>query len=97
MQNLAVEVDQRQMDGSLCALEFHWLRWFGRASYSIYIWQGLFTSNEGHLLWGERFWVLNLFAMLGTSVASYYLLERPLIRWGHRIRKAANQGRPDLQ
>jgi peptidoglycan/LPS O-acetylase OafA/YrhL len=78
-------------------LEFHWLRWIGRVSYSIYIWQGLFTSNEGHLLWGERFLALNLLALLGTAVVSYYLLERPLIRWGHRIRKAANQGRSDLQ
>jgi peptidoglycan/LPS O-acetylase OafA/YrhL len=79
------------------ALEAHWLRWIGRVSYSIYIWQGLFTSNELHLLWGRRFWALNLLAMFGTAVASYYLLERPLIRWGHRLRRSANQGRSDLQ
>jgi peptidoglycan/LPS O-acetylase OafA/YrhL len=79
------------------ALEAHWLRWIGRVSYSLYIWQGLFTSNELHLLWGERFWVLNLLAMFATSIASYYLLERPLIRWGHRMRRPSNQGRPDLQ
>jgi peptidoglycan/LPS O-acetylase OafA/YrhL len=78
-------------------LELRWLRWVGRLSYSVYIWQGLFTGNQTHLLWGERFWIINLFAMLGTCVASYYLLERPLIRWGHRLHRLATHGRPDLQ
>lgn len=78
-------------------LEVHWIRWVGRISYSLYIWQALFTGNQLHLLWGKHFWPLNMAAMLATSVASYYLMERPLIRLGHRLRDSVNRGRSDLE
>ena len=78
-------------------LEWSGLRWIGRISYSLYIWQGLFTGNERRMLWGARLWPVNLCAMLGTAVASYYLLERPIIRWGHRMLRPVTHGRRDLE
>ena len=69
------------------ALEAAWLRWVGRISYSLYIWQGLFTGNMTNMLGGRRFLVVNVIALLGTSIASYYLLEQPIIRWGRRLQQ----------
>jgi peptidoglycan/LPS O-acetylase OafA/YrhL len=77
-------------------LEWSGLRWIGRISYSLYIWQGLFTGNERRMLWGAGLWPVNFCAMLGTAVASYYLLERPIIRWGHRTLRPVTHGRRDL-
>jgi peptidoglycan/LPS O-acetylase OafA/YrhL len=70
-------------------LEWEPLRWVGRLSYSLYLWQTLFLqSPEGddsffHLPWLKS-WPLNLVAIFGLGAASYYLLERPMIRLGHK-------------
>jgi len=77
-------------------LELRWMRFGGRISYSLYIWQGLYTNNGLGLLGPERMWVLNVAALLGTALMSYFLLERPLIRVGHRLSRPASRGRPEL-
>jgi peptidoglycan/LPS O-acetylase OafA/YrhL len=66
--------------------EFALLRWVGRLSYSIYIWQGLFTGN-GKFLLGMP-WYLNFVLLIGVSALSFYCLEQPLIRLGRRSRVA---------
>ena len=38
----------------------------------------------------------NYLAAFACSIASYYLVERPLIRVGHRISHPATQGHADL-
>ncbi len=76
-------------------LELRWMRSLGRISYSLYLWQGLYTNNGLHLLGPERFWVLNAVALLGTAVTSYSLLEQPLIRVGHRLSRPASRGRSE--
>jgi peptidoglycan/LPS O-acetylase OafA/YrhL len=68
-------------------LELRLLRWIGRLSYSLYIWQQLF------LAFGPIFrplgvfskFPINLVSILIVSCASYYLLEKPLMRLGHRL------------
>jgi peptidoglycan/LPS O-acetylase OafA/YrhL len=67
-------------------LEWSPLRWLGRISYSVYIWQGLFTGNGIGLLFHQLPWIFNLSAMIGTAVVSYYALEQPLIHIGRRMR-----------
>jgi peptidoglycan/LPS O-acetylase OafA/YrhL len=68
-------------------LEWPALRWIGRLSYSLYIWQQLFLGfGVVYLPFGflSKFPV-NLLSLLVVSCASYYLMERPLVRLGHRF------------
>ena len=68
-------------------LELSVPRWIGRLSYSLYIWQELF------LAYGMTFrpfgffsqFPLNLVSVVAVSCLSYYLMERPLMRLGHRL------------
>ncbi len=80
-------------------LEWTWLRYIGRISYSLYLWQQLFFTQHFVLsepigLW--QTWPLNLILTFGCAIASYYLLERPLARLGHRWAPSATPGREDL-
>jgi peptidoglycan/LPS O-acetylase OafA/YrhL len=66
-------------------ISFRPLAWLGVVSYSIYVWQELFMHlgtgiGTTHLV--SIFVVMPVFA-----VASYYGLERPCIRLGHRLTK----------
>jgi peptidoglycan/LPS O-acetylase OafA/YrhL len=68
-----------------------WLRWtpvqwVGECSYSLYLWQQLFTA--GSFQYGA--WKLNqlpysLFLLLGCAAFSLYFIERRFIRVGRRI------------
>lgn len=59
------------------ALSFGPLAWLGIVSYSLYVWQGLFMSFQ-------RVWAICILMPL-FALASYYLIERPATRLGHRI------------
>lgn len=52
------------------------LAWLGRISYSVYLWQGFFFAQ--HQIWAIC--VTPVFAL-----ASYYCIERPFTRLGHRL------------
>ena len=64
------------------------LVFLGAISYSIYLWQGLFMAfrNVYALLFGLPMAVL----------ASYYWIELPCTRFGHRVTGAHNAGREDV-
>ena len=71
----------------------------GRLSYSLYLWQQLFILREAgssplgalqRLPWG-------IAAVFAAAMLSFYLVERPLMRLGHRMAPPATAGRPDLQ
>ncbi|HET7102943.1 MAG TPA: acyltransferase [Terracidiphilus sp.] len=53
------------------------LAWVGTVSYSVYVWQEFFMQYRS--VWA-LFVAMPLFA-----IASYYLIERPCNRFGHRI------------
>jgi peptidoglycan/LPS O-acetylase OafA/YrhL len=83
------------------ALEFAPLRAIGRISYSLYLWQQLFFIRDYPLsnwpplhLFQQRPW--NILASIVMAVGSYFLLEKPMIRLGHRFAPPATPGHRDL-
>jgi peptidoglycan/LPS O-acetylase OafA/YrhL len=84
------------------ALEWTPLRFIGRISYSIYLWHALFYSAKdaipvsSHLLLvlSERPW--KYVCTLAVAMASYYWIEKPLVRIGHRLAPPATAGHKDL-
>jgi peptidoglycan/LPS O-acetylase OafA/YrhL len=70
-------------------LEAGLLRWLGRLSYSLYIWQQLFLVGREESrplpLRLVQEWPGNLLALVACAAASYYLIERPMVRRGHRL------------
>ena len=73
-------------------LEIKPLRFCGRLSYSFYLWHVLFfvpsfpgvqVSSIGLLSPAGRPW--RYVASLGAALLSYYLVEKPFIRLGHRL------------
>jgi peptidoglycan/LPS O-acetylase OafA/YrhL len=74
------------------------LRFIGRLSYSLYIWQEILLTGYfapklrpfGALHQPLLVWP----AVFVAALLSYYLLERPAVRLGHRIAGSAVKGRP---
>jgi len=69
-------------------LEWSPLRWVGRISYSLYLWQQLFFTerNLGSRPLGRlEAWPINLVLTFVLATLSYYGIERPLVRLGHRL------------
>lgn len=71
-------------------LEHPVMRWIGRLSYSLYLWEFFFVYYPGvdHTLGVWQTFPLNLIAAVACATASYYLVERPLVRLGHRLAPA---------
>ena len=69
-------------------LELPLMRWIGRLSYSIYIWQQLCTfptlDARSPLRAIEHF-PYNMVIIFLLAASSYYLVERPMIRWGRAL------------
>lgn len=71
------------------------LRWIGRISYSLYLWQNLFLIPLGaawHLGVLQTL-PLNLAAAFAAAALSYYVVERPMIKLGHRLAPPTTAGR----
>lgn len=67
------------------------LRWIGRLSYSLYIWQQLFlTPTAGHP-W--QLFPLNVVLAFGAAWVSYRWIEMPLMAFGKRFGRAAKKPR----
>jgi peptidoglycan/LPS O-acetylase OafA/YrhL len=75
-------------------LEWQPLRWIGRISYSLYLWQQVFmlwpSDRQPSPLQKMPLSILSLFA---CAAASYYILERPCIRLGHRLARPVSEAR----
>jgi peptidoglycan/LPS O-acetylase OafA/YrhL len=61
--------------------------WIGRISYGLYLWQQMFLVplKSGLPLGILQLFPLNIFVVFGVAGASYAVLERPLMRLGHRL------------
>ena len=65
------------------------MRWFGRLSYSVYLWQMLFLPAYGipvSLGWAQQFPV-NLVLVLISACTSYYTVERPCRKFGRTLQR----------
>lgn len=72
------------------------VRWVGRLSYSLYIWQqlwmfGRFTVPRPFDLGPFQELPLNLLCVFVCAVLSYYLVEKPMIRLGTRLVRARTE------
>ena len=79
--------------GNFCGklLEAAPLRWIGRLSYSLYIWQQLFLApSAGH--WWQVF-PLNLGLAFGAAWISYRWIELPLLAVGKRFGRSGKKAR----
>lgn len=70
-------------------LELPAVRFIGRISYSLYIWQQFWMYPP---YWAPELPMhhhpyLSILCTFACGVASYYLVEQPVIRFGHRISK----------
>jgi peptidoglycan/LPS O-acetylase OafA/YrhL len=78
-------------------LETSPMRWVGRISYSLYLWQQLFLVDWKlpRPLPFDRLqeFPLNIVAVFACAAASYYLLERPLVAVGHSLSAGFQTGK----
>ena len=82
-------------------LEYPPIRWIGRISYSLYLWQQLFfgaaiVAGPPRLAW-LRQPPYNLLALLACATFSYYVIERPMMRFGHNVARARDTRRLNLK
>lgn len=78
-------------------LELPWVRWIGRLSYSLYLWQQLFLVPGANPPWVRlQSFPVNLLLLVAISALSYRFVERPLIRLGHRLAPPPTPGRQDV-
>lgn len=75
-------------NGRAPVLGLRWLRWFGTVSYGLYLWHFplLGLRPAGHDVTGTARLAVVLLA-LGLATASWYVVERPLIRRCSRPRR----------
>jgi peptidoglycan/LPS O-acetylase OafA/YrhL len=70
-------------------LEFPALRWAGSISYSLYLWQQLFFgvnfAGSPPGLVALRAPPISFVALIACATFSYYVVEKPFIRWGHQL------------
>ncbi len=73
------------------------LRFVGRISYSLYLWQQLFLVSHFGADTGQlgplQTWPLSWLMAFGCSLLSYYLVEQPMIRLGHRLASHVSKGK----
>jgi peptidoglycan/LPS O-acetylase OafA/YrhL len=70
------------------ALEFPPIRWVGRISYSVYLWQRLFFAAGTIQPAPWQTFPLNVLETLACACLSYYVIERPMIAIGHRLSRS---------
>jgi peptidoglycan/LPS O-acetylase OafA/YrhL len=73
-------------------LEWSPLRWLGRISFSLYVWQQLFFVEVVSRREASPTWLallqsppLHLLALVLVATSSFYFIERPLTRLGQRL------------
>ena len=76
-------------------LEARPMRWVGRISYSLYLWQNLFLVAFGVSHFADPLQLVpwNFALCFVTALLSYRMVEKPMIRLGHRLAPPITEGR----
>ncbi len=79
-------------------LETRVFTYFGRLSYSLYLWQQIFFLHrpETSVLRYVQGWPVNLIGAILCAMLSYYFVEKPMMKLGHRVAPPVTPGRADL-
>ena len=80
-------------------LETRVFTYLGRLSYSLYLWQQIFLIHHP-VMSGLRYvqvWPWNVGGAILCAVVSYHFVEKPFMRWGHRVAPPVTPGRADLE
>jgi peptidoglycan/LPS O-acetylase OafA/YrhL len=80
----------------ISTLETKPLRWIGKLSYSVYLWQQLFFVPNKDLISSMillQSFPLNLLLVMIIATFSYYTVEKKFIRIGHKLAKPVTEGR----
>ena len=84
---LSTALHPHAIPGSI--LESKPVRWIGWISYSLYLWQQLFFGarfvRSPPRMAVLREWPINLLALMACATFSYYLVEKPFMRLGHKL------------
>ena len=80
-------------------LETRVFTYFGRLSYSLYLWQQIFFLHrpETSVLRYVQGWPVNLIGAILCAMLSYYFVEKPMMKLGHRVAPPVTPGRADLE
>jgi peptidoglycan/LPS O-acetylase OafA/YrhL len=60
-----------------------WFRWLGGISYSLYLWQQIFTVSLSKLGWIRQF-PFNILSAITLAVLSRQFIEEPFLKFGRR-------------
>jgi peptidoglycan/LPS O-acetylase OafA/YrhL len=79
---------------------FEWapMVWMGRVSYGLYLWHFAapwMLSRTGVSL-GKGYWAAAVALTFAAAAASFYALERPLLKYKRRFERVAPEGRSSL-
>ncbi len=80
-------------------LELRPMRSIGRISYGIYLWQQIFFLGPSYSAWplGKLPHLLLGILVLLCILLSYFLMEKPLVRLGHKLAPPITPGHRDLR
>lgn len=78
-------------------LNSRWLSFIGLLSYSIYIWQEVFTFGSSKLPWYMITFPYNLVFILGISCLSYFFFEKYFLKLKHKFSKLKTADELQLQ
>jgi peptidoglycan/LPS O-acetylase OafA/YrhL len=79
-------------------LEWAPLRWMGRISFGLYLWQQLFFTPEPAVTFfaAAEVFLPRVGLTFAAAITSYYLLERPLLRYGRAISSRFQSASPAI-
>jgi peptidoglycan/LPS O-acetylase OafA/YrhL len=87
-------ITQNQGGSAVRVLELSPLRRIGQISYGVYVWQGVVLGTgpaDQAAVWQRS--PLSVLLIVAIAAVSWLLVERPIVRWGRRLRRRSEPAR----